>query len=191
MDNYSEENAILATCLQDIAKGDRAAFTKLYELTSPKLYAILCGMVHDDDFASDILQHVFMSVWKNAGSFDPAKGKAFTWLLVVSRNRAIDKIRTLKTRPQTSELCETFADEHTHTDKGAKQKLLHRVLKPHLAALPENIRSAVIMNVVHGYSAREIGEKTNTSPNTVKSWIRRALKSMRDDISADKLSALL
>jgi len=188
---FTEENIILADCLSKCALGDHKAFEKIYSLTSRKLNAIICGMVQDEALAHDILQHAYISIWKNSASFDPEKGKAFTWILVVTRNRAIDQLRKLKRQPNTTELIETLPDDNAKSDAGAKAMLLKRFLTPHLDSLPPDMSRAIMLNVVHGLSSREIAETIGVSPNTVKSWVRRGLKKLRSQIKTSDLDALL
>lgn len=191
MDTFSEENLILAECLSKCAQGDHKAFEQIFTLTSGKLNAILCGMVQDETLAHDILQHAYISIWKNSASYDPSKGKAFTWILVITRNRAIDQLRKLKRRPDTTELIETLPDKTAKSDSAAKSMLLKRFLDPHLDNLPPDMSRAIMLNIVHGLSSREIAETIGVSPNTVKSWIRRGLKKLRSQINMSDLNALL
>ena len=191
MDSLTEENMILADCLSKCALGDHQAFEKIYTRTSGKLNAIICGMVQDEALAHDILQQAYISIWRNSGSFNPEKGKAFTWILVVTRNRAIDQLRKLKRRPNTTELIDTLPDETAKADAGAKAMLLKRFLDPYLENLPPDMSKAIMLNVVHGLSSREIAETIGVSPNTVKSWVRRGLKKLRTQIDTTKLETLL
>ena len=191
MDSLTEENMILVDCLSKCALGDHQAFEKIYTLTSGKRNAIICGMVQDEALAHDILQQAYISIWKNSGSFNPEKGKAFTWILVVTRNRAIDQLRKLKRRPNTTELIDTLPDETAKADAGAKAMLLKRFLDPYLENLPPDMSKAIMLNVVHGLSSREIAETIGVSPNTVKSWVRRGLKKLRTQIDTTKLETLL
>ena len=111
MENFTAVNLELAQCLKLCADGDKSAFTKLYKLTAPKLQAIVAGMVKSDALAADILQSAYLSIWKKAHAFDPEKGKAFTWMLVVTRNRAYDELRRLKRTGVTLELPENIIDD--------------------------------------------------------------------------------
>ena len=191
MDKYADMNLELAGYLRLASEGDKRAFEKLYGLTAPKLNAIVLGMVRDPHLTHDILQRAYISIWKNAGSFDPAKGKAFTWMLVVTRNRAIDALRQKKRQMPTEMLPETLEDEDMHSDVGAKSWMLRRMLAPHLETLNPDVRKAIILYTVQGMNSREIGEHMNVSTNTVKSWLRRGLAKLQNDIDIDTLDEIL
>lgn len=92
-------NQKLAIYLSATAAGDSQAFEALYKLTSSKLNAIVLGMIRDEALTFDILQQAYVAIWKNAGKFDAGKGKPFTWMLVITRNKALDMIRKRKNSP--------------------------------------------------------------------------------------------
>ena len=187
----TDEEKLLASLLVKTAGGDRLAFERLYVLTVPKLTAIIRPMVRDEADVFDILQQSYLAIWQKAGSFDPAKGKAFTWMLVVSRNKALDLIRKRSRRGQTVELSETLPDETQNSEGQAASSLLRRLLLPHLTSLPAPKREAVILSVVYGMSSREIGERVGVPTNTAKSWVRRGLARLREGIDAETVEALI
>ena len=96
------------TLLAQVAQGDREAFTLLYDRLSTPLYSLGLKMLGSEAEAQDLLQEVFLSVWNKAGSFDPARGSAFSWVVTQMRNRAIDRIRSRRRR---GELMETFGPD--------------------------------------------------------------------------------
>lgn len=191
MDKYAEINSVLTSCLRQSAQGDKAAFEKIYALTSPKFNAIILGMVRDQQMTHDILQRAYISIWKNAGSFDPSKGKAFTWMLVITRNRAIDMIRQKKRQMQTELIPETLEDEDMQSDTGAKSWMLRRKLAPHLKTLPPKVQEAIMLYTVKGMNSREIGEHMNEPTNTVKSWLRRGFAKLQKDLDVDSIDEIL
>lgn len=190
-DRFSSENAELAELLQCCAKGDRKAFERLYALTAPKLTAITLRMVRDDQLTFDILQQSYLSIWKNAASFDPEKGKAFTWMLVVTRNRSLDSLRKLKRQGVTEELTDVHEDDSAPSDDTTRAWMLRRLMAPYLEKLTPETTQAIILSVVHGLSSREIGERLNVPTNTVKSWVRRGLEKLRLDMGIDDIAELI
>lgn len=173
------------------AQGDKAAFKALYDATSVKFYAIILRMVKDPDLTHDILQKAYFSIWKNAGSFDPEKGKAFTWMLVVTRNRAIDVLRQRTKLVYTDCLDETVIDDSAHPESGARDYFIRRRLDVHLNKLPKHVVKAISMNVVYGHSSREIAEHMNVPLNTAKSWVRRGLQSLREGLQDEAFETFL
>ena len=92
----------LARLLGRASLGDRAAFATLYERTSSHLFAVVLRINRDRAQAEDILQEVYVNVWRAAKSFDAAQSQPLTWLTSIARNRAIDSLRRSQARPPTS-----------------------------------------------------------------------------------------
>lgn len=187
----AQQNAILSDLLKSCAKGDKKAFERLYALTSPKLTAITRRMVSDEQLTFDILQQSYLSIWKKAASFDPEKGKAFTWLLVVTRNQSLDHLRKIKRRGYAEELNDIYEDETARSDDSVRALMLRKLIAPHLEKLSPQTAQAVILSVVHGLSSREIGERINVPTNTVKSWVRRGLEKLRADMAIEDIGELI
>ena len=80
------------------AAGDRAAFRRLYELSSSQVFGVLVAMLRDRQSAADVAQEVYVAVWRNAASFRPERGSALAWLMTIARNRAIDRLRADRAR---------------------------------------------------------------------------------------------
>src|SRR5205814_318004 len=97
---WSERSHDLSRLLARSALGDRAAFATLYERTSSHLFAVVLRINRDRAQAEDILQEVYVNVWRAASSFDAAQSQPLTWLTSIARNRAIDSLRRLQTQPQ-------------------------------------------------------------------------------------------
>ena len=184
-------NEQLAFSLAATAAGDKTAFKTIYSLTAPKLNSIIRGMIKDEALTHDILQQAYISIWKNAGTFDPEKGKAFTWILVISRRKALDMIRSRRRLNVSEELCEHLPDEKMQSDLSAKALLLRRMITPHMNALPDNSREAIVLSTIYGMSSREIGEKFGVPTHTAKSWVRRGLKKLKSEIDIEDLDAVL
>src|SRR5215510_9785756 len=89
----------LAHLMSRSALGDRAAFARLYDLTSPHLFAVVLRIQRDRALAEDLLQEVYVNVWRSVGSFDAAQSQPMTWLTSVARNRAIDSLRRAQAQP--------------------------------------------------------------------------------------------
>lgn len=102
--DYESLNDRLCEALGKCADGDKTAFRTVYELTAPKLLSLLTHQLKDAEAARDVLQKAYVSIWTNAGKFDPAKGKAVTWMLVIMRNRGLDHLRKCARTPETAEI---------------------------------------------------------------------------------------
>src|SRR4029078_10031004 len=90
----------LAAALARVAGGDRAALRIVYQDTSAKLFVVCLRILNDRSEAEDVLQDVYVTVWRKAGTFDPGRASPITWLVAIARNRSIDKLRTRRTCPR-------------------------------------------------------------------------------------------
>src|SRR5229473_5987036 len=102
----------LVAALVRVAGGDRAALRIVYQDTSAKLFGVCLRILKDRGEAEDVLQDVYLTVWRKAGSFDPARASPITWLVAIARNRAIDRLRgtAVSRRMQPIEAAETVSD---------------------------------------------------------------------------------
>ena len=83
----------LVWLLAAVAKGDRAAFERLYAATRAKLYGVVLRILRRHDLADEVMQETYLKIWNSAGQFDPALSSPITWMVAIARNRAIDQIR--------------------------------------------------------------------------------------------------
>lgn len=181
-------NDQLCSALTKCAAGDKAAFKTVYELTAPKLLNLLTHQLKDSEAARDVLQKGYISIWSNAGKFDASKGKAFTWMLVIMRNRGLDYLRQCVRRPETEEIEDTIPDSACLPEAAAGISAAGTVVSTLLSKLPQHVAQSISLNVVYGMSSAEIGRALDVSPNTVKGWIRRGLRQLRADIPGNSVS---
>lgn len=191
IDIYADQNAELTQLLDRCANGDSHAFKRVYALTAPKLTAITLKMVRDEQLTFDIMQQSYLKIWEKAGTYDPNKGKAFSWMLVVTRNKSLDCLRKLKREGYSDELTDLIEDETAQSDDRAKAWMLRRLIAPYLDKLSPQTTQAVLLSAVHGLSSREIGERLNVPTNTAKSWVRRGLQKLRVDLDVRDISELI
>jgi RNA polymerase sigma-70 factor (ECF subfamily) len=149
---------------------------QLYARYSSVVYAVALRVLGDTAAAEDVLQEIFIQLWRNPGAFDSGRGNLAPWLAVITRNRAVDSLR--KRRPQT-EISETTVsvepDLAGEADRGRAMEKVRAVLKD----MPEAQRSALEMAYFEGYSHSEIAEKTGEPLGTVKTRIRNGLMLLR------------
>jgi RNA polymerase sigma-70 factor (ECF subfamily) len=164
-----------------IRSGNQEAMAQLYDRYSSVVYAVALRVLADAAAAEDILQDVFMQLWRNPGAFDASRGNLAPWLAVIARNRAVDVLR--KRRPQ-SEITETLVsvepDLASEADRGRNVEKVRAVLKE----MPPPQRSALEMAYFEGYSHSEIAEKTKEPLGTIKTRIRTGLMLLRKAVEA-------
>ena len=162
--------------LKRVADGDRAALQDVYRRTSAKLYGVALRICPDGDEAEDVLQDAFINVWQKAGSFDPARASPITWLVALTRNRAIDRLRARGKRVMTPiDLAAEVADDRPD----AEQCLIAHQADSRIRACIETLGNgdAVLIRTAFfdGATYNDIAARTSTPIGTVKSRIRRAL----------------
>lgn len=170
--------------LRQIQRQDKLALKKLYDLIAEKLLGLIIRIVKDQHEAEDILQEVFVSIWQQANRYT-GSGSAWGWVCIVSRNRAIDRLRSLKARSHdsTDELPELLdnlslaaSKERSYTD--------NRWIGQCLEKLNPQPREAIILSYVSGYSHSELSQKMAVPLGTVKAWIRRGLQELKQCLVA-------
>lgn len=189
--DWTERSLELAKLLAHAGLGDRAAFATLYERTSSHLLGVVLRIQRDRAQAEDILQEVYVNVWRAAQSFDAAQSQPLTWLSSIARNRAIDSLRRTQTQPQfRSTLTSSTDDEETDvydtvadSAPGPLDLLSRasdaRALSSCMQGLSAQQRQSVALAFFDGLSHAEVAEQMRQPLGTVKSWVRRALMSLK------------
>ena len=194
--DWTERSQELGQLLARAGLGDRAAFATLYERTSAHLLGVVLRIQRDRAQAEDILQEVYVNVWRAAQSFDAAQSQPLTWLTSIARNRAIDSLRRKQTQPQiktniTQRITQHSDDEETDVyDTVASEApgpldLLSRAsearaLSQCMQGLSAQQRQSVALAFFDGLSHAEVAEHMREPLGTVKSWVRRALMALKD-----------
>jgi len=188
--DWSERSRELAGLLSRTGLGDRAAFAELYDRTSGHLFAVLLRVQRDRAQAEDLLQEVYVSIWRAAGSFDAARSQPLTWLTSIARNRAIDSLRRVQAQPQ---MVSTTRDDDDDTpdaiavtadDSPGPLDLLTRACDARqltlcMDSLSATQRQSVALAFYDGLSHAEVAQHLHQPLGTVKSWLRRALLALK------------
>ena len=117
--DWPQRSVELSALLSRAALGDRRAFADLYDATSAHLFAVLLRIQRDRAAAEDLLQEVYVAVWKSAGNFDAARSQPMTWLTSIARNRAIDSLRRQQTQVRTESTTRDDDDERPDAAEAA------------------------------------------------------------------------
>jgi RNA polymerase sigma-70 factor (ECF subfamily) len=170
----------LATLLRGCAAADSGALERLYRLVSPALFACLLRMLARRSLAEEALQDVFVTIWQRAGQFRPERGRPMAWLFSIARYRAIDLLRHERGAPMLlAELPEPAAADEPPQGEAAAWLPGAGLLERCLELLTREQRHCLELAFVGGNSHVEIARLVNTPLGTVKSWIRRALRTLR------------
>ena len=176
------ERTPLDKLLKDIALGNRQAFEKLYRDSSPQLFAICLRIVSQRSEAEDVLQEVFATVWRKAAQFDVDRAGAMSWLAMIARNKAIDRLRS---QPQARkfeplELADEIADPIASPQRDAQAAGERDRLDECMKRLDDRRRSLIRAAFFDGSTYEELAARVGSPLGTVKSWIRRALLQLRE-----------
>ncbi len=159
-----------------IRAGDESAMASLYDRYSGVVYAVALRVLTDTGAAEDVLQEVFMQLWRNPGVFDASRGNLGAWLAVIARNRAIDQLR--KRRPE-SDVEDVVVSVEPDLAGEAERSIAMGKVRQVLSGMPSPQRSALEMAYFEGLSHSEISAKTGEPLGTVKTRIRAGLLALR------------
>jgi RNA polymerase sigma-70 factor (ECF subfamily) len=164
--------------LERVVKKDEAALAALYDRYSRLVFAEASRILRDKGAAEEILQDIFYQVWRTAEKFDPQRGSLPGWLLVVTRNRAISKLRR-RSVTGDDELNENAVACTINLESAASQNQLLGRVRGAMESLPEGQREAIELAYFEGMTHSEIASRTGEALGTVKTRIRSALEVLR------------
>jgi RNA polymerase sigma-70 factor (ECF subfamily) len=171
--------------LQRVAAGDRAALGSLYRATVAKLYGICLRILKDEAESEDVVQEVYMVVWRRAGAFDADRGSPITWLAAIARNRAIDRLRTRRPgrdgggSDNAEAALAAMADEAPLAPELMERSETYQRLRACLDGLDGKHADAIRTAFFEGVTYETLAERAAVPIGTMKSWVRRSLIRLR------------
>lgn len=153
-------------------------FSYLYEHYSGALYAVISGIVTDQALASDVLQEVFVNIFRRIEMYDAQRSRLYTWMLNIARNAAIDMVRSkgFKQMRQNQDITDpVYAQGGSVT-----QQTDHIGIRKTLYKLKEELRQVLELAYFSGYTQEEISDMLNIPLGTVKTRVRSGLKQLRE-----------
>lgn len=174
--------AALDELLRLTARGDDAAFARLYDQTAPRVYGLALRLVRAPALAEEVAQEVLVEVWRTASRFDPAKGSAIAWMLTLAHRRAVDRVRSVQASDDRERRAAAswVAPEHDEVSEQVVGRLEQRAVRRCLSRLTELQREAIELAYYGGYTYREVAGLLSTALPTVKTRIRDGLIRLRD-----------
>jgi RNA polymerase sigma-70 factor (ECF subfamily) len=172
--------------IERLQRRDAQALAELYDRYGRVVYSLIVRVVRDGGIAEDLVQETFLRVWNRVQGFDSEKGSIGPWLLAVARNRAIDYLRSAGGRERNTLEFEETDHPALYTDM--ERDLLAsdkaRRVKAAMAKLSPKQRQVIELAYFEGLSQTEMAERMGEPLGTVKTWVRTALKNLRDDLGA-------
>lgn len=179
--------------LSRVMKGEHQAFARLYDLSSALLYSLALKILGNREEAADLLQEIYLEIWKKSARYDVGRGTPIAWLITLTRNRAIDRLRMgsvrVKRQPAhlpNSSTTERAADQPARPFDAQADQELRRLILAAAAGLPSAQREAIEMAYYAGLSYTDISSKLNQPPETVKTRIKLAMTKLREALQENE-----
>lgn len=168
-----------------VARGQRESLRHLYDVIGMKLFAVALRILDDRQDAEDVVQDVFVTIWRKAAEFDPTRASGEAWLIAITRNRAIDRLRARGRREMVPDTAlETHADPIARADSTADAADTHNSVHNALSALEPRHAAVIRAAYLDGLSYDELSRREGVPIGTIKTWVFRGLRRMREGLAS-------
>lgn len=183
--NHRMEQETDEAIMDRVARGDEAAFTVLYDRFSGPLFGMVRRILNDEQEAREALQEGFVYFWEKAASYDSSKSRAFSWAVMIFRNKAIDRLRASRrrlnlTEAATLEGLDYAGAEPLRADRAVDMAERAAAVRSALRGLPEEQRRCIEWAFFRGYTHHQLAEALGAPLGTIKTNIRRGLLRLRE-----------
>jgi RNA polymerase sigma-70 factor (ECF subfamily) len=170
--------------LERVGRGDKAAFSALYDDIAPRVFGLVKRLLVDHSQAEEVTQEVFLEIWQTASRFDPNKGGAATWILTMAHRRAVDRVRASQSsRDRDLKVgIRDFGNEYDHVSESAEVRLEHERVEQAMSRLTDLQRQAIALSYYGGYTNSEVATLLSVPIGTVKTRIRDGMIRLRDEL---------
>ncbi len=176
--------------LENVGKGDRESFDELHRRMQTLLFSTAMGVLNNREAAEDVVQDVFVQIWERASSYDPARGKASTWVITLTRNKSIDRLRALNRRARLNSDFEE--EEKTDIRFDDRDSLVDAVIaeqaatiRTAIAKLNADQQAAIQLAFFDDMPYPAVAERLHVPLGTVKARIRRGMKKLKNLLGED------
>lgn len=163
-----------------VARGDEAAFTRLYDQLAGPVYGLVRRVVRNPAQSEEVAQEVLLEVWRMAARFDPAKGSAVTWVLTIAHRRAVDLVRSAVAAADREKRTSVPLPPADQVAEAVEATLERERVRRCLEGLTELQRESITLAYYGGYSYREVSALLGSTLGTIKTRIRDGLIRLRD-----------
>ena len=173
--------ADLVDLLAATAKGDQAAFERLYEATRAKLYGVVLRILRRHDLADEVVQETYLKIWGSAGQYNAAVASPITWMATIARNRPIDLVRkrseaSIEEEPEAMDVAAELPNPLAAREMSEDLQRLMRCVDK----LEPDRQQLVMLAYYNGLSREQLAAKLAKPVNTIKTWLRRSLIEIRE-----------
>jgi RNA polymerase sigma-70 factor, ECF subfamily len=175
--------------MKAVAAGDETALAQVYDRYRVILFGLLMRILNNREEAEDVLQEVFLQVWRRAADFDESRGRPFTWLVTLARSRGIDRLRSLAARERVAiagarEESELVSDAATDAFRSEQRGLVSTAL----SQLPEEQKKPLMLAYFDGLTQSEIATRLGAPLGTVKTRMRTGMLKLRELLASQSQS---
>ena len=172
--------------IQQVAEQDREAFSQLYDRCSSLVFSLAMRMLRERPDAEDLLQEVFVQVWRQASNYNAERGSPEAWIVNIARSRAIDKLRSIRRREKSFVLTDdpARAESSDNVEISAAESETRLAMNSALKNLPQAQRSVLELAYFDGLTQTEIAEKLSEPLGTVKTRMRAGIQRLRELVGA-------
>ena len=176
----------IADLLAAAGRRDQRAFARLYELSSARLFGVALKLLRRRDWAEEVLQEAFISIWQHAGDYNAGLAAPLTWMTAIVRNRCLDWLRRPKheTTSDDETLFESIPDDALGPLERLVQSSVSKSIFSCLQRLAARERQTIALAFLHGLTHAELADHLKEPLGTVKTYVRRGLAQLKDCLQA-------
>jgi RNA polymerase sigma-70 factor, ECF subfamily len=175
----------LETAIALVARGDDAAFARIYDLCAATVLGCVRRVLRDPAQSEEVMQEVLLEVWRNAARFDPQAGSATAWITMLAHRRAVDRVRSEQRSAERELRAATASVAYDEVTDAVEARLEHERVRRCLAALTDLQRESVTLAYYRGYSYPQVAQLLGVAVGTVKTRMRDGLIRLRDCLGVE------
>jgi RNA polymerase sigma-70 factor (ECF subfamily) len=172
--------ADLAACLRLVARGDEDAFDAVYDQVAASVFGIVRRVVRDPAQSEEVTQDVLLEVWRNAAKFDPGRGSATAWVMMLAHRRAVDRVRSVQKESERERRTAAADVPFDEVAEAVESSLERERVRRCLSSLTELQRESVTLAYYSGYTYGQVASLLGVPGGTIKTRMRDALIRLRD-----------
>ncbi len=168
--------------ITQLCQGNEKAFERIYELYSRSIYGIIFSIIRDEEVSEEILQDVFLKIWHEASSYDPEKGRFFTWILNIARNASIDKLRSKEFKNSQMNVKGEYFSDILESGNAVTGKIDAIGLQKYIDILGPMCKKLIDMLFFKGFTQKESAKELQIPLGTVKTRNRMCINKLRANV---------